>query len=135
LWLAGGLVFGGIIWLSQGLSAGLASGIVLVLAAWGMLRYADRLMAVVAYGAFISLIFHFFIGHGSFGLMTLPFIIMGVSIILYLLFTNVSGKAFSRHYHACLLLWPRCYAFIFRATITSYKASMRPFMAILRPSH
>ena len=104
LWLAGGLLFGGIFVLSHSLSPVLASGIVLILAAWGVLRYADRLMAVVAYGAFISLIFYFFIGHVSFGVMTLPFIIMAVSIILYLLFTNVSGKASSRHYHVCLSL-------------------------------
>jgi hypothetical protein len=104
LWLAGGLVFGGIFWLSDSLSPSIGSDIVFMLAAWGVLRYADRLMALVAYGAFINLIFHFFIGRGSFGVMTLPFIIMGVSVIIYLLFTNLCGKERLQHYRSCLLL-------------------------------
>lgn len=102
LWLAGGLVFGGFIWLSRSLSPGLESGIVLVLATWGVLRYADRLMALVAYGALINLIFHLIITTGSFGTAILPFIVMAVSITGYLLFTRFSDITSLRHYHGCL---------------------------------
>jgi hypothetical protein len=104
LWLGGGLVFGGINLLATNISPILESWMVLVLAGWGVLRYADRLMALVAYGALISVIFHLTNAFGSFGSAILPFVIMALSVIAYLLFTRLSTDESLRHYHTCLLL-------------------------------
>ena len=57
----------------------------------GVLRYADHLMALVAYGAFLSLIFHIAIGLGPVARALLPFLIMAVAVVLYLLFTRLSA--------------------------------------------
>ncbi len=102
LWLAGGLVFGGISWLSQSLSPVLAGGIVFVLAAWGVFRYADRLMGLVGHGALIYLIFHLLTGTGYLGTTLLPFIVMAVSIVSCFLCVRLSDKASWRHYRGCL---------------------------------
>ena len=104
LWLGGGLVFGGINLLAYDISPTLESFMIIVLAGWGVLRYADRLMALVAYGALISLIFHLTNTLGSFGSAILPFVVMAVSVIAYFLFTRLSTLETLRHYHACLLL-------------------------------
>ena len=104
LWMAGGLVFGGIALLVDNLSAALGSGIIMVLAAWGVLRYADRLMALVTYGAFISLIFHLLTAAGSFAMAITPFVVMAVSITSYFLFTRLLDIESLRHYHPCLTL-------------------------------
>jgi hypothetical protein len=103
LWMAGGLAFGGINWLADRISPTLESAILLVLAAWGVLRYADRLMALVAYGALISVIFHVLAGV-AFGNAILPFVVMAVSVIAYLGFTRLSAVESLQHYHACVLL-------------------------------
>jgi hypothetical protein len=103
LWLAGGLLFGGINVLANNLSLSLEGGIILVLAAWGLVRYADRLMALVAYGALVYLIFHILTG-GAFANAILPFVVMAVSVIAYLLFTRLSTTESLRHYYACLSL-------------------------------
>jgi hypothetical protein len=104
LWMAGGLLFGGINVLSYNISPILESWMILVLAGWGVFRYADRLMALVAYGGLISLIFHLTTNLGTFGSAILPFVIMAVSVLAYLLFTRLSTLETLRHYHVCLLL-------------------------------
>lgn len=100
LWLAGGLLFGGIELLFYNISPAIQSTIILLLAAWGVVRYADRLMALVAYGASINLLFHLLITHNT----ILPFVVMAFSIIAYLLFTNLSNATSLRHYYSCLSL-------------------------------
>ncbi len=102
LWLAGGLLFGGINMLSNNLSISLESTIILVLAAWGLVRYADRLMALVAYGALIYLVFHLIITTGAVGSSIV--VIMIFSAIAYLLLSRLSTAESLRHYHTCLLL-------------------------------
>ena len=104
LWMAGGLLFGGINLLEYNISPTLESLMIFLLAGWGVLRYADRLMALVAYGGLISLIFHLTITFGSFGSAILPFVVMAVSVIAYILFTSLSTVESLRHYHTCLLL-------------------------------
>lgn len=102
LWMGGGLIFGGTAWLAGNLSAGAGSALVLVLAAWGMLRYADRLMALLAYGALISLVFHVITSASAFGMTVIPFVIMLVSMVAYFVFAGFLEKNALRHYHACL---------------------------------
>lgn len=100
LWLAGGLISGGIDLLFYNISPAVQSAIILVLAAWGVVRYADTLMALVAYGALINLVFHLLITNDA----ILPFAVMALSALAYLLFTPLSTTESLRHYRSCLLL-------------------------------
>jgi hypothetical protein len=99
LWLAGGLLFGGINLLANNLSLSLEGGIILLLAAWGLVRYADRLMALVAYGALVYLTFHLMITSGAFG--SIIFVMMILSAITYFFIRWLSGDDSLRHYHSC----------------------------------
>lgn len=102
LWAAVGLVFEGISLLAEDLSGTWNSAIIMVLAAWGIWRYADRFMTFVAYSAMISLVFNLVIVHGPSGTAAIPFVVMGISVMAWFLFTRLHGRASLRHYHACL---------------------------------
>jgi hypothetical protein len=79
------------------------SAMVLVLALWGFVRYSDRLMAVVSFAAFLCLIFYR-LGESPIGRALLPFVVMVVSIALYLLFTRLSALSRLRSYRSGLVL-------------------------------
>lgn len=104
LWTATFLVLYGIIWLVLRVPDNLSNGLTLLLASWGMLRYADRVMALMAYYALINQIFHFLIVHSPFGSAVIPFVFMAVSTAAYLLFTRFSGNVSLRHYRPGLIL-------------------------------
>ena len=104
LWAAGCLLLGGINVLADHISPVVESGMVLVLAGWGVLRYADRLMALVGYGAFVRVAFYVCFDGGGFGGSILPFVIMAVSVIAYLVFARLAALERLRHYHPCLSL-------------------------------
>ena len=101
LWVGGGLVLCGINFAVDHISPAAQSLIICLLAVGGVVRYADRLMALVAYGALLSMIFHLVAGMGGFARALLPFLLMGVSVILYFLFTRLLAEDRLRHYHSC----------------------------------
>jgi hypothetical protein len=104
LWAAGWLVIGGINILAYRIPPSAESGMALVLAGWGVLRYADRLMALVAYGSLIGVTFYLFVSGGAFLGSILPFVIMAVSVFAYLVFRRLAAMGRFRHYHSCLSL-------------------------------
>ena len=104
LWIASGLILAGINLCTNHIDASMESLIVFLLATAAVLRYADHLMALVAYGACLSVIFHVTIGLGPAARAFLPFLIMAVAGVLYLLFTRLSTEQRLRNYHSCLLL-------------------------------
>lgn len=104
LWIASGLILAGINLCTNHIDASMESLIVFLLATAAVLRDADHLMALVAYGACLSVIFHIAIGLGPAARAFLPFLIMAVAVILYLLFTRLSTEQRLRDYHSCLLL-------------------------------
>jgi hypothetical protein len=104
LWIASGLVFGGINLCASHINASMESLIIFLLATAGVLRYADHVIALVAYGACLSMIFHIAIGLGPAARAFLPFLIMVVAVVLYLLFTRLSAEQYLRNYHSCLAL-------------------------------
>jgi hypothetical protein len=104
LWVAGGMILTGINIIADQISPYNQSLIVLLLAGGGTLRYGDRLMTLVAYGALLSLLFHAAIDLGAFARSILPFGVMLVSVAFYLLSTRLSNEERLRHYHSCLLL-------------------------------
>ncbi len=103
LWTASGLMLGGV-WLiaDDHITPSIISLIVLLLSSWGVLRYADRLMACVAYGSLLSLIFYMMTGWGPVAFGILPFVVMTVAIGSYFLFTWWAGIPALRHYRSCL---------------------------------
>ncbi len=80
LWVGGGLVLCGINFAVDHISPAAQSLIICLLALGGVLRYADRLMALVAYGALLSMIIHLVAGMGDVARGLLPFLLMAVSV-------------------------------------------------------
>jgi hypothetical protein len=124
LWIAGCLVYSGLSWIT-GMPESLSIGIILILAAWGALRYADRLMAIVAYAALLELIFQQLILHWS---ATIPFVFMAISVIAHSFFTRLLAKESMRHYHASL------YLLRMAALLSFYLAGNYFVMQYLNPS-
>ncbi|HEY6902563.1 MAG TPA: hypothetical protein VI233_18020 [Puia sp.] len=75
---------------------------ILIIALIGVLRYADHGMAILAYGAMLSLIFFRALALGDLARTFLPFLIIALSLGCYFLFTQLSQKQRLRHYHSCL---------------------------------
>jgi hypothetical protein len=104
LWMASSLMLAGILFETDHFRPAAISGIVLVISFWGALRYADRVMGLVAYGALLSVIFYNFAGFGVVARSLLPFLVMAVSALLGFLFTRWGTQQRLRHYHSCLAL-------------------------------
>jgi hypothetical protein len=77
------------------------ASLILLITLVGMLRYADRVMTLFAYAAFLSLVFITVKDSGP-GRALLPFLIIGLSIGGYFLFTWLRTKGSLRHYRSCL---------------------------------
>jgi len=105
LWVAFALLLTGINFIATTrITPAEESGLVLALTAIAIVRYADHGMTLVAYGAFLCLIF-FTVGNwGSVARALLPFLVMGLSIGCYFLFTALHKKTAFRHYRSCLYL-------------------------------
>jgi hypothetical protein len=102
LWTGCTLIFVGIDFNAGYIHSSTESGIAFLLATVGVLRYTDRLMALVAYGALLNLIYQVTIGMGDTARALLPFLLIAVSIALYFLFTLFGTKERLRHYRSCL---------------------------------
>ncbi|HXO77313.1 MAG TPA: hypothetical protein VN824_18800, partial [Puia sp.] len=103
LLIAGLMIVIGTNILSSHIGSLMESAMILVLALWGFVRYCDRLMAVVSFAAFLCLIFYR-LGESPIGRALLPFVVMVVSVALYLLFTRLSALSRLRFYHSGLVL-------------------------------
>jgi hypothetical protein len=104
LWIAGSLILTGVLFEAEHLRPAAISGVVLVIALWGSLRYVDHVMGLVAYGALLCLIFYSFSELGVVARSLLPFLVMAISAFLGFLFTRWGKLAGLRHYHSCLVL-------------------------------
>ena len=68
----------------------------------GTLRYADKLMAAVAYFSLVGIFFYTCIEIGSTAKAIVPFIIMAISLAIYLAVVRSAIKKNNRHYTGCL---------------------------------
>jgi uncharacterized membrane protein YgcG len=102
LWAGAVLIVAGINLGNGQISPSMESLTIFLLATAGVLRYTDRVMTLVAYGALLSLVFNVTIGMGDMARALLPFLLMAISIALYFLFTRLAAKERLRHYHSCL---------------------------------
>lgn len=108
LWCAGGLLLGGINIGAEPISATGQSTLVLLLAVWGVLRYAGPVTALIAYGALLSLLFYSTSQWGPVARALMPFLVLVVSAGLYELFTRMTQSHLLRHYHTCLVFLRVC---------------------------
>lgn len=100
LWIAGCLIYCGAAWVA-GMPDDLSHGIILILATWGALRYADSIMTLVAYAALLELIFHPLILHVA---AIIPFVFMAISVIVYSFSSHGCTRESLRHYYMSLSL-------------------------------
>ena len=104
MWVAAASVLAGIDINAEPVSASAESLVIFVLATLNVLRYTDRLMALVAYGALLGFFFFTLAGEGPVARSLLPFVVMAVSVVFYFLFTRLSAASGLRHYHSCFTL-------------------------------
>ena len=104
LWMAGTLILAGISLANYRIAALSLFLLAFVLAFYFTLRFADRLMALVAYGALLACLFKMMTALGGLGNQLLPFLIMAVSVAVYFLAASLSANPKLRHYHAGTIL-------------------------------
>ncbi|HTI11350.1 MAG TPA: hypothetical protein VL832_22410 [Puia sp.] len=121
LWLAMVLIVSGIELAGDMLSAMALCRIVFLLALFGALRFADSVMALVAYAALLGIVFNTGLQLGSIGRTILPFLVMAVSTGIYILSTALSSKERYRHYRGGLTL-------LTAATLLSFYAAGNYFI-------
>jgi hypothetical protein len=103
LWISVILVFSGLaISAEPGFLAGYGMLFILALGCW--LRFADRIMGLLAYAALLGVVFYL-IGHlGETGKFIMPFVLMAVSAAVYLIAVPFASDVRARHYHDSLVL-------------------------------
>ena len=101
LWMAPGFILTGINFISN--IGPLTNAIlVLLLAVFLTLRFADRLMAVVASGALLAVVFLAFLRLGDAAKNGLPFVMMLASALIYFVSKKVAILPASKYYRDCL---------------------------------
>lgn len=79
-------------------------GVVFIATLLATLRFADMMVAGVAYLSFLGLIFSIAVNLGPAAKTIIPFLIMAVSLATYVAVNKISGYRFSRHYQHCLTI-------------------------------
>lgn len=101
LWGAAGAMFGGISYLTK--AGDLANCVILlIIALYGAIRFADRLMSLAAYMALLGFVFFAGIKLGPTAKAFLPFVIMGISAVVYLLAKRLKDSTNNHLYLNCL---------------------------------
>jgi len=104
LWLTLILIPTGINFASYQISSSTNSFIIFFLASCFCLRFADRIMALIAYGAWLSFLYYRIIELFPSASPLVPFIGMAVSAVSWLLATSLNSKENCRHYRSCLTI-------------------------------
>lgn len=101
LWGAAGALFGGISYITK---AGDLSNCILIfiIALYGAIRFANRLISVAAYIALLGVVFFGSIKLGAPVKTFLPFFIMGISALIYFLVKRLKSFTDNHLYHQCL---------------------------------
>jgi hypothetical protein len=104
LWLSMVLIIAGIEIAGDIVSTTAGCRLIFLLALFGALRFADSVLALVAYAALLGIVFNTGLHLGGIGQIFLPFLVMAVSTGIYFLSTSLSAKERCRHYHTGLSL-------------------------------
>ncbi|MEO5890078.1 MAG: hypothetical protein ABIQ31_07485 [Ferruginibacter sp.] len=101
MWISAGSLFGGISYLSN--AGGLANCVlVFVIALFCSLRFADRVMGILLYVSFLGILFFACIKLGNSAKAFVPFVLMIISGIIYLLIKKTRQLNVNQLYHDCL---------------------------------
>lgn len=103
LWSAVGLLCTGIFLESHNTSEKTVALVVFGLTVLGTLRYADMVSSAVAYLSFLLLVFWQAL-YIPYGVQALPFLLMALSLAVYLIATKMEKRPALRHYADCLTL-------------------------------
>jgi hypothetical protein len=103
LWFSLGFIFGTVNYFASNISPLQESILVFVLSLFAVLRFANWAMSAVMILSFFAVIFYALTPLGAFAKIILPFLLMAVSLIIYLI--NKRNKTVNalRHYSSCLL--------------------------------
>jgi hypothetical protein len=104
LWLAIGLIVTGINFLSTPISMNAQRVIIFALSLYAVLRFADMLMTLIAYGALMSIVYFMATGSGETAKAIAPFLFMALSAGLYIAGSKLYRARECRHYRECLTL-------------------------------
>jgi uncharacterized membrane protein YgcG len=100
MWMSGGCVITGVFIITDTHIAPSAFSLILcMLATFYVLRFADVVMTIIAFLAFLALLFFVFMSAGK---VIIPFMIMGVSLATYLVAAKLEKIHTYRHYISCL---------------------------------
>jgi hypothetical protein len=80
------------------------SVLIFILSLAASIRFANSVMSAVMFGSFISIIFFSITPMGTIGKAILPFVVMVISICVYLLLLNNKHKTSLRHYKYCFIM-------------------------------
>jgi hypothetical protein len=101
-WMTAGLLMGGIMIIDIHIGNAGLFFIVLLLSALLCLRFADRLMGVIAFAALLGTLINIVAEFGKTGKIMAPFLAMTVSVVVYLACIPLYGKERGHHYQGCL---------------------------------
>ena len=104
IWLTLILIPTGINFAANNISASTNSFIIFLLAVWFCLRFADRIMALIAYGAWLSFLYYRILELVPSAKSLVPFILMVVSAAIYFGVTALYSREKCRHYRSCLTI-------------------------------
>ena len=101
LWVGAGSLFGG---LSYATEAGAVVNciIIFIIALFSTLRFADRFMAAAVFFSVVGIFFYGCINASSTGKAIVPFVIMGISAIIYFTVKKLNDPQQNSHYAACM---------------------------------
>jgi len=111
LWLSAGFIIGSYIWMLITIDPGFnkdhfisISAFIFILSFYFTLRFADTMMSAVVCLSLLSIVFFSWKSIGTFGVATLPFIMMLVSGMIYLISFRLSANEKAQHYENCLTI-------------------------------
>jgi ABC-type Na+ efflux pump permease subunit len=76
--------------------------LIFILSLAATIRFANSVLSAVMFFSFIAIIFYSITPLGNVAKVIMPFVLMGVSVIIYFLAHNYRKKYALRHYRYCL---------------------------------
>ena len=104
LWMSVGLLYAGLELSIEHMTVTAEFVVAFSLAFYGVLRFADGVLTLVAYGALLGIIFNMGMGSEETGGIVMFFILMGCSVGVYWLCIALYLKRGCRHYRPCLMI-------------------------------
>lgn len=107
LWVAASSIFGGISYL---LNAGAIANcvIIFIISVYCSLRFADRLMSILSYVSLLGIFYFTLTKAGSSSSAIVPFVMMAISAVIYVIAKKIKSSDISWTYKDCLQIVSIC---------------------------